>query len=244
MEKGMKLRGIRNFAGNFPGLKSPFTDIHTHQEARSGILSVRNVFLQDAVEKGLSGQGRFSVGLHPWHVDDFFQREATLYSQLEEVAADPRVLAIGEAGLDKAAKTKTTVQQKAFEVQVNVSEKLQKPLIIHCVKAFQEVLAVRKALKAEMPWIFHGFNGSPELAAQILHAGGLLSFGAALLKDHPRTRESLRKAGPDHCFLETDDTSSGIEAVYEKAAAVLNVSVEHLADKVFSHYQKVFKTSE
>ena len=68
-------------------------------------------------------------------------------------------VAVGEAGFDKLTAAPMELQVRMFEKQVELSEKYRLPLIIHCVKAMDELLAVRKKLNPAQPWIWHGFRG-------------------------------------------------------------------------------------
>lgn len=101
----------------------------------------------------------------------------------------------------------------------------QKPLIIHCVRAYEEVLAIKKEWGTQgdvIPWIFHGFNKKPAVAQMLLRAGAYLSFGAALLVPGSPAAQSLAICPPGRYFLETDDRNDvSIAAVYAAAAAIL-----------------------
>ena len=87
------------------------------------------------------------------------------------------VVAIGEAGLDTLAESPMDLQKEVFLAQANLAEETHKPLIIHCVKAWADLIACKKAVKPEMPWIIHGFRGNGELASQLVRLGFYLSFG-------------------------------------------------------------------
>ena len=69
------------------------------------------------------------------------------------------------------------LQKEVFLAQANLAEETHKPLIIHCVKAWADLIACKKAVKPEMPWIIHGFRGNGELASQLVRLGFYLSFG-------------------------------------------------------------------
>ena len=92
------------------------------------------------------------------------------------LSGHPESIAIGEAGFDKLRGPSPELQRKVFEEQVAISEELKKPVVIHCVRAWDELLAVHKKLKPKMPWLIHGFRGNTELAAQLLSKGMYLSF--------------------------------------------------------------------
>jgi TatD DNase family protein len=77
---------------------------------------------------------------------------------IEEKLKDENCFALGECGLDKITASDFELQKVVFKKQIQLSEKHQKPLIIHCVKAHQELIEIKKELKPKQVWIFHGFN--------------------------------------------------------------------------------------
>lgn len=219
--------------------KPHYIDMHTHGPARPGVRSLRNVFLQDIDSFSTTGQQLLSVGLHPWEIrgnEDL----SLLKEQLHFALGYPNVAAVGETGLDKAIEMPMEKQEAIFRIHIELSESLKIPLVIHCVRAFQEVLSLRKQLKAIQPWIFHGFSGSAQLARQCLDAGCLLSFGSAILSDNNRALHSLLQIGVDDFFLETDDSGLDIELVYERAAAVKQISPEVLLERMYERFTNLF----
>lgn len=141
---------------------------------------------------------RCSVGLHPWHVDDTWQQ------QLEHLRQDlllPNVVAIGECGLDMVKGPELSLQQAAFEAQILLAESHHLPLIIHCVRAFDQLLQLHKKYNPQQLWIVHGFRGKPQLAQQLLARGIRLSFG---VRFNPATLELARQSGIPF-YRETDD---------------------------------------
>ena len=116
-----------------------------------------------------------SAGLHPWYlsVETFDAASDWLLEQ----AQSPQVIAIGEAGLDKLISPPWALQLAAFQRCVEISETTQKPLLIHCVRAFNEIIALKKLAQPQQPWIFHGFNKNQQTADMLLNEGCFLSFG-------------------------------------------------------------------
>ena len=89
---------------------------------------------------------------------------------LQAIATDPRVVAIGEAGLDGLRGTSDDVQEAVLRRQIELSETVGKPLVIHCVRRYDRMLHLQREMRPQQPWIWHGFRGKPELARQILAA--------------------------------------------------------------------------
>ena len=147
----------------FPGI----TDAHTHILAPSALV---NRFPFDPMPEGYF----YSVGIHPWHAADATPEQ---WQWLQEAAQRPDVLAIGECGLDKLCATPWPAQLSAFKRQIALSEQVGKPLVIHDVRAHQEIIALHRELRPSQPWIIHGFRGKPELARQFLGQGFYISIG-------------------------------------------------------------------
>lgn len=162
-----------------------------------------------------------SVGLHPWHVGTDWEEQLRM---LGEVAGKKRVMLIGETGLDKLCKTDFALQQTIFLRQIELAEEVQKPLIIHCVKAWPELIAIRKKVLPSVPWVIHGFRGKPELASQLLELGLYLSFGEKFNVD------SLRITPLEKLCTETDESKLSIEDICFRIAEVKGISVEELIE--------------
>ncbi|MDO8365498.1 MAG: TatD family hydrolase [Saprospiraceae bacterium] len=196
-----------------------FINIHTHHPTLlPGLLEIESVYFGQV--KAPVANMR-SVGLHPWFLEGIEMEVANKW--LHEQAALKNVVAIGEAGLDKVCKTPWDLQLLAFQHCIEISESVGKPLIIHCVRAFSEILALKKQWKPRQTWVFHGFDKNVLTAEMLLRAGCCLSFGAALLREKSPALQSLRACPGDRFFLETDDAAVSISAVYERTAELRGI---------------------
>jgi TatD DNase family protein len=174
--------------------------------------------------------GFLSVGIHPWYIEDI----AVQMKRLQDSAVLPEVVAIGEAGLDKLTDTSLDIQQDVFVRQAHLAEALQKPFIIHCVKAWEDILAVKKQIKPKTTWIIHGFRGKPDLAEQLIHQDFQLSFGAYF------NPASLSIAYPHHILTETDDKAIDIQQVYCRIASALHITEEELGKQIQKNVKNLF----
>jgi TatD DNase family protein len=187
-------------------------DIHTHKSVKAGSLAIRNLTFEEAgAILGSAEKGYFSVGIHPWYIDEFSNEKMYL---LEEWVADVRVLAIGECGLDKNSRVSLENQIAFFKMQIYLSEQLQKPLIIHCVGCFNELFELKKKLQPQQLWVIHGFRGKPELAKQAIQIGCALSYGAHF------NLQSVGVTPLDKLFVETDESLFSIDEIYSKIALI------------------------
>ncbi len=213
----------------------PFLNLHTHHPALApGVFEIESVYFGQ--DKSPAAAWR-SAGLHPWFLDHIdFQ---TAGQWLRGQAARPGTLAIGEAGLDKATETPWDLQRAAFQLCIAVSEQTHKPLIIHCVRAFEEILSEKNRANPAQPWVFHGFAKNENTAQMLLRAGCYCSFGAAILKENSPAAAALQNIPTDRFFLETDDRQLDIQAIYRQAALLRNTPPDELQQQIWANFQRV-----
>lgn len=212
-----------------------FLDIHTHQAVkREGVLSIQSLSLTSGPMM-IPKNDPIALGLHPWEVTmaDF---EAQ-FQLLQSAAQAPNVFLIGECGLDKLRGASLAVQEQILVQQILLAEQLHKPLIIHCVKAFDELIAIKNKLKVKVPMIVHGFNKSVSLGKQLIAHGFYLSFGHAILNEKSHAADLL--AMEEIFFLETDDAAIDIEEIYLAAANLKKCSVDELKACIFANWEKI-----
>ncbi|MEY8685930.1 TatD family hydrolase [Bacteroides sp. AN502(2024)] len=213
-------------------------DIHTHkQEVDSLGKSIINypLLTGSSLYMPLAGTERrsfYSVGIHPWELREHNVRQQL--GLLRQLLRVKRFVAVGEAGLDKLAAASMELQLEVFKEQVKLSEKCGLPLIIHCVKAMEELLAVKKEYCPQQPWIWHGFRGKPEQAMQLLKKGFYLSFGEYY------SDETMQIIPDEDLFLETDNSLLDIENILCRAAKVRGVEVIVLREVIRRNIQNVF----
>lgn len=210
-----------------------FLDIHTHQSIeKAGVLSIQSLSLTSVLPLPTTP---ISVGLHPWYAT-LNQLDVQLKS-LTEIATQNNVKLIGECGLDKLKGEKLENQLQILTPQLLLAEKLNKPLILHCVKAFDELVKLKQRLKIKVPMIIHGFNKNAELGQQLVAKGFYLSFGKAILD--PNSGAAKLIANMDVFFLETDDAATTIEEIYVAAANLKKCSVDELKACIFANWKKL-----
>ena len=159
---------------------------------------------------------------------------------MEERLKCPNVIALGEAGLDKMHKASFEQQIELFERQIDLSEALQKPMILHDVKSHNEIIALRKKHKAQRPWILHGFNGTEQDVRQLTGQGIYLSVGESLLYPERKIYKSFKFIDLDYLFLETDMAEARIETIYDEAAKLLGIDIAILKKRIFANFARLF----
>ncbi|MFV5701205.1 TatD family hydrolase [Flavobacterium sp. XS2P12] len=180
----------------------------------------------------------YSIGIHPWFIVE--ERLESDFAIIESKLQEPSCLALGECGLDKRIEVPMELQQLVFEKQLLLAQKYQKPVVIHCVAAFQELIEITKKLNITVPILIHGFSKSEQLAKQLLENGFYISFGKYLLLN--AELETVFKSMPnDRFFLETDTAEESLATVYALAAKYKGISVEEIQKQVNSNFDTIFK---
>lgn len=213
-----------------------YIDIHTHSHKNDTAIEIVNVFAQNLDEN--KTMQKCSAGFHPWHINDC--NETDTINELHFHSSKPEVLAIGECGLDKKIDIVMDVQKRIFLKQAGIAENKQKPLILHCVKAFNEIIELKNKIGATVPWILHGYSRKTSVTKQLLQHGFYFSFGEQLLHKIP-IAESLKIIPIEQVFFETDESNIKIEEIYSFAANVLSVNVEALKEQIFNNYKRIFQ---
>ncbi len=214
----------------------PFVDIHTHfARSNDDVLSIQS-FSQDEWEN-TEGAHFASVGLHPW----FLTKENGEHDleKLSRLIAQPNVLALGECGLDRLKGENLNLQTTFFETQIRLAETFQKPVIIHCVRAFNEVIAVKKKLKPTVPLIIHGFNKNEIILAQLLKNGFYVSIGVHILRGPNSFKKSVLSIPLDRLFFETDDVDMPIQDVYEAYSALSGIDLTDLKSSIYDNFRLI-----
>ena len=179
----------------------------------------------------------YSIGIHPWYINE--ERLESDLKLIEDKLALKECLALGECGLDKRIEVPMALQLEVFEKQIDLAEKYQKPLVLHLVAAFDELLAIKKQKNISVPIIIHGFSKNKQVAKQLLEAGFYLSFGKYLLRN-PELKEVFQSIPNDRFFLETDTIEESLNEVYALAAAYKMMSLTEMKTTVAANWNRVF----
>jgi len=175
----------------------------------------------------------YSIGIHPKDIDvnDIDSQFNWLQSNSNE-----NCFAIGECGLDSFVEIDQKIQEDVFLRQIKISNELKKPIIIHCVRKFYEVISLKKY--AEQPMIIHGFNKKQSIADDLLKNNFYLSFGKAVLYNLS-LQKTLKITPLDKIFLETDNDDFSIEELYQKASEIKEISLEKLNEQIIENLETI-----
>lgn len=178
-----------------------------------------------------------SIGIHPWYVPEDVQLALDIIARM---GVDSRILALGECGLDTQCSTPMEVQEGVFKAQVLLANSIQKPLIIHCVRAYDAVCNILEDCEVQVPVLFHGFHKKGPWAERLLKKGYFLSYGSVLLRAADFIYEQLESLPLSQLFLETDDKEVDIKTLYAKLAEIRKTDLESIILQLQLNRKKVF----
>jgi TatD DNase family protein len=204
-----------------------FINIHTHKDTGRQIELVSRTF-----EEVLSAN--FTFGIHPW---DSVSLKSRL-NEMNQILDKKACLAVGEIGLDKLKGPELSLQVAVFKQQIILSEQFKIPVILHCVKSWNELKSLKRELKPKQPWIYHGFTKA-NLTEEVLKEGIYISIGEAILNS-PTLQTTLKNIPLDRLFLETDDKECSIEEIYAKVSELKNIPLSELQNQLEENFKNVF----
>jgi TatD DNase family protein len=212
-------------------------NIHTHSKKISKKEIYNHRIGIDSEKQDYTGY--YSTGIHPWDLDNINLDNS--YKHLIDRLINPNCLALGECGLDKVCGTNLDLQKQVFRKQLKLAHQSNKKvLIIHCVKAYQEIIEEKKKCPYEFIWILHAFNGSKELVEQMNSHDFYFSLGDNLLNSHSKTHQSIKAIPLNRMFFETDESEERIDSIYQEAAEILTVSLGSLESQIRDNINQVF----
>lgn len=212
-----------------------FFNLHTHlSKQQPTAVALFNQYPHNFV----ANKSVFSVGIHPLFIDE--KRLQEDFNHLQQQAMQANCLAIGECGLDKRSKTPLPKQLEIFEKQLQIAHSIQKPVVIHCVQAHNLLLQVVSQSKIRVPLLYHGFCKNENSANQLLNKKMYLSFGASLFTN-PTNIAVFKKVPLNSIFLETDASNHTLEAIYEQAAKIKQITCSELVIQIAANFETVFR---
>ena len=214
-----------------------FIDIHTHNTTpEENALKIINA----PQSYDFSGQSSnlVSLGLHPWYLDKNTIEQD--FEKLEQNAKNQQVVMIGECGLDRNIDIDLAFQTDIFIRQIQLAERLQKPVVIHCVRAFPEIISIKKKLQPSIPMIIHGFNNNSQICEQLIEHQFYISLGAALLNPNSNASKVIKMIPKEKLFLETDDKNCTISSIFVAASILVDVKIEILQEIIINNFNRIF----
>lgn len=210
----------------------PMIDLHTHVETHADRSDIVEIISSPIPLKGTV----YSLERHPWNVTDVLTEADQ--DELKIGLTDPNCLGFGEIGLDKLKGVSFQEQVEILRSILHVAASEQRVVILHCVKAFDEIIQLKKEFPSIPNWAIHGFNKNPELAKQLIHQGFYVSINP---QKSAHSDELLKTIPLDRLFLETDNSPFLIEDNYLRAAEILGVELSALKMRIAQNAKHFFE---
>ena len=199
-------------------------------------LSLKNVVIfNKSVGSESDVTSFFSFGIHPWN-SELIEDNFLIF---EQEVLKKNCLAIGEIGLDRLKGPEISIQIDVFWKQIEISERLQLPVIIHCVKAWNELYLIYKEIQPKQTWVFHGFN-KVGILQDVLKTEMMISIGASIF-NNIQLQESINSIPNNKLLLETDDENIDIIEIYQKVSEIKKISLQQLEDIVEENFKRTFR---
>lgn len=169
----------------------------------------------------------FCAGAHPWWSTDLDINEIKI--KLDKLINHKYFCALGELGLDKA-KNNWTEQVELFKWQLDYAQENNiQNLILHCVRAHNEVLSIIKAYKVNFNLLWHDFNANEQVVLQLLKHDSYFSIGPSLLKNNSKINASIQSIPIERLLFESDCLEHlDLMKIYQKASRLLKIQLQDL----------------
>lgn len=206
-----------------------YIDIHTHQNHQDdNIFSIQSHFI------GEDSSGFFTVGVHPWQLEKLknnWKEELNISLGLKNC------LGLGECGLDRAIEISFERQKNILEEQLELYGSFEKKIVmLHIVKAYSDIIPYLKKY-SNKHFIFHDYNGTPEVTKELLKFSCSFSYGKKLFKEKTKAMKSIELIPLEKLFCETDENDFSIQDAYKKLAEIKKQDLENIK-KVFDQNLK------
>lgn len=213
-----------------------YLDFHTHLQRRQlddSIIEIVSTSPQSTLENCY-----FTIGVHPWDISSLLKAPEKAY--ISNILSKEYCLGLGEVGLDKYKGPSIEIQSEVLKQQLELLKQFNKPVVVHCVKSFNEIIKIKREFPQISNWCIHGFNNNESIAKQLIEQGFYLSFN---IKE--QQIEKFAKILPhtpiNKIFFETDNYENEmIEDVYFRAAKILNTDLQQLKAQIILNAKKFF----
>lgn len=179
----------------------------------------------------------FTAGMHPWWTDEPIndaQRQV-----LTHLLNKNHCLAMGEIGLDNLKGPQMEKQMDVLRSQLSLASELDKPVIIHCVRAYDQLIHIKKEFPDINKWCVHGYGRHAILAQQLIDHGFYLSIMPTVKDD--RYKELFSTLPHDRLFLETDSMPDvSIKDVYSRVSKAAGIDMTTLSQQMNNNAKEFF----
>lgn len=218
-------------------MSSYYVDAHSHQKNPDS--EVKTLLSLSYPEANFPSDALFHYGLHPWHAQTF--EAGKFEQQLKLALQSANFVALGECGLDKLKGPSLSRQQEVFRAQLELAIKHNIGIvIIHCVRAYSDILEISDACSYRGVLVFHDFNASFEIAQELIKRGHILCLGKTLERENSKVPKYLKLDWLDQMLVETDDETCPIQRRYQQLGQALGKPTEFVCERIWQNALRLF----
>lgn len=215
-----------------------FLDFHTHHLQRKDRNDIQEIVSLHLGKEDVE-YDYYTIGKHPWWTETVLS--GAEIKALKQHFKHEECLAMGEMGLDKFKRKSMNIQMDILRSQLDLAREIDTPVIIHCVRATDALLQIKKEYPEIKKWCIHGFSRHGILAQQLIDKGFYLSLmPVSRINDkYIRLLEILPR---DRFFLETDSMPNVlIENIYLQVKNVIGISLDELKQQMIENARTFFE---
>lgn len=216
-----------------------FIDIHTHKKSSpENVTAIYSLSEDEILNETPPENSLFTAGLHPWWI---CEHTPNLKKHIQNLFKNPNCVGLGEIGLDRAIATPFEIQKDVFLDYLELTKTHpQKPIFIHCVRSYSDILEIFKSHNIPNPIIFHDYNGNLETTLQLLkHKNFYFSVGKKIFNPKTKISQSIQEIPIQKLFLETDDQDEyPIKDLYKKYSEIKNMKLEEVIKCINANFHQ------
>lgn len=214
-----------------------YLNFHTHNVSNDDeVVDFYSIDLKKGPAEFSKGKYQ-CLGIHPWDLREEYLEKLDSF---ELVFIESDVLCLGEMGLDRTLKNvDIDLQKKVFIFQLNIAAKRKdKFVIVHCVKAYSEILECLKKSSFKGKLVFHDYNGDENVTKEFIKKGFYFSYGNMLFFPDSKGYKSLNFIPAEKLFLETDDHKRfSIKDAYKELCKIKKIHESDLITMVNDNFE-------
>lgn len=208
-------------------------DFHTHSQ-KENTLAIESLSYNQT-----PSNAPFTFGIHPWHAHlaDF----ESFQIKFEQLRSQKNFLTMGEIGLDRVRAENYTAQQDCYLKQLILAQENEIPyIVLHCVRALDDILIGQKEAKYRGHFIFHDANFNREQAHSLIKAGHYLSLGRNLLRENSKIKQAVSQLPLSSIFFESDDADLSVLEVYQAYSDLSAVTLDQVEKQCQENFKRLF----
>lgn len=190
--------------------------INAKEVSGNSDITVYSIDINEEIPILFESNELYTYGLHPWNLKTTNNQLDAFKEKFKSIIKHQSLIGFGEIGLDKIHNETYEVQKKIFSEILKWKEDIAPyfPLVLHCVRAFSDILNLLKLHQPKCSVIFHDYNGNSEITRELLKYKVYFSLGQQLFQSNSKLIQGIQDIPLEKILIETDDHQRSIQDVY------------------------------